>query len=292
MPSFGGSYWRHGLCSLGPNACSPQWGRHAGGPLCLLRGTQPPFTRVEGLFPVLLCPGCLAKRARGRGPYPDLSDEEMRAGLDLLPTWVLEQKAAANRQGIAVMRQRLARGEPVVPMYGPLGLAWLGRQADIAEQLIRAAGSHPPLRRQPAASHPSCDQPPGVRSDHALARPAPPGRDLTTKPTSRLTTATPAAPRPVAASAHPPASCFWLLVRSEPARPARPAVWSQPASIPGDDSRPQLHLPADQQLSPRGRRRSTPGDLSSMPYQHGAQGGRQPRSERSWTGPARPARPG
>lgn len=31
----------------------------------------------------------------------------MRAGLELLPTWVLEQKAAANRQVIAVMRGRL-----------------------------------------------------------------------------------------------------------------------------------------------------------------------------------------
>jgi hypothetical protein len=75
-------------------------------------------------------------------PYPDLTDAEMRAGLDLLPTWVLEQKAAANRQVIAVMRGRLERGEPVVPMYGPLGLAWLQRQADIADQLIRARG-HP-----------------------------------------------------------------------------------------------------------------------------------------------------
>jgi hypothetical protein len=102
-----------------------------------------PFTRVEGLFTVLMCPACLAKRARGRGPYPYLTDEELRAGLNLLPTWVLEQKAAANRQVIATMRARLERGEPVVPMYGPLGLAWLQRQADIAEQLIRARGQPP-----------------------------------------------------------------------------------------------------------------------------------------------------
>jgi hypothetical protein len=108
--------------------------------------TDGPFTRVEGLFTVLMCPACLARRARGRGPYPDLSDEEMRAGLELLPTWVLEQKAAANRQVIAVMRQRLERGERVVPMYGPLGLAWLGRQADIAEQLIRAREQPPSAR--------------------------------------------------------------------------------------------------------------------------------------------------
>ncbi|HZB59132.1 MAG TPA: hypothetical protein VFA73_08090 [Actinomycetota bacterium] len=35
----------------------------------------------------------------------------MRAGLDLLPTRVLEQKAGANRQVNAAMRQRLAAGE-------------------------------------------------------------------------------------------------------------------------------------------------------------------------------------
>jgi hypothetical protein len=79
-----------------------------------------------------------------RGPYPDLTDAEMRAQLDLLPTWVLEQKAAANRQVIAVMRQRLERGERVVPMYGPLGLAWLQRQAEIAEQLVQARTAGPP----------------------------------------------------------------------------------------------------------------------------------------------------
>jgi hypothetical protein len=45
---------------------------------------------------------------------------------------------------IAVMRARLERGERVVPMYGPLGLAWLQRQADIAAPLIRARGQVPP----------------------------------------------------------------------------------------------------------------------------------------------------
>lgn len=64
----------------------------------------------------------------------------MRAGLDQLPTWVLEQKVAANRQVIAEMDGRLERGELVQRMYGPLGLAWLQRQADIAEQLIRERG--------------------------------------------------------------------------------------------------------------------------------------------------------
>ena len=38
---------------------------------------------------------------------------------------------------IAMMVGRLEGGEPVARMYGPLGLAWLQRQAEIAEQLIR-----------------------------------------------------------------------------------------------------------------------------------------------------------
>jgi hypothetical protein len=40
------------------------------------------------------------------------------------------------------MAQRLERSEPVVPMYGPLGLAFLERQAEAAEQLLaeRQAG--------------------------------------------------------------------------------------------------------------------------------------------------------
>jgi hypothetical protein len=106
-------------------------------------GVDQPLARVEGLFAVLVCSPCLARRARGRGPYPDLTDAEMRNGLDLLPTWVLEQKTAANRRVVAVMCQRLERGEAVVPMYGPLGLAWLQRQAEVAEQLLRARGQPP-----------------------------------------------------------------------------------------------------------------------------------------------------
>ena len=44
------------------------------------------------------------------GPYPVMTRAEMRAGLDLMATWALEQKAAANRQLIAAMRRRLAAG--------------------------------------------------------------------------------------------------------------------------------------------------------------------------------------
>ena len=58
------------------------------------------------------------------------------------PELVLEQKAAANRQVIAVMRQRLAAGEQVARMYQESGLAWLERQAEVAEGLVgkRQAG--------------------------------------------------------------------------------------------------------------------------------------------------------
>jgi hypothetical protein len=69
----------------------------------------------------------------------------MRGSLALLPSWALEQKAAANRQVIAVMRQRLAAGEAVARMYQEPGLAWLERQAAAAEDLLaeRQAADHP-----------------------------------------------------------------------------------------------------------------------------------------------------
>jgi len=62
---------------------------------------------VGGLFTVLICADCQAARGRGSRPDPVMTRAEMRAGLDLLPTWALEQKAAANRQLIAVMRLRM-----------------------------------------------------------------------------------------------------------------------------------------------------------------------------------------
>jgi hypothetical protein len=96
-----------------------------------------------GLFTVLMCAGCLAARGHGAGPYPVMTWAEMRAGLDLLPTWALEQKAAAaNRQVIAVMRERLAAGEQVARMYQEPGLAWLERQAQAAEELITERQNH------------------------------------------------------------------------------------------------------------------------------------------------------
>ena len=59
----------------------------------------------------------------------------MRAGLDQMPTWALEQKAAANRGVIDTMRRRLAAGEEVGRMSQEPGLAWLERQAEVAEDL-------------------------------------------------------------------------------------------------------------------------------------------------------------
>jgi hypothetical protein len=60
--------------------------------------TSGPFSKVEGLFTVLMCADCQAARGHGSGPYPVMTRAQMQAGLDLLPTWALEQKAAANRQ--------------------------------------------------------------------------------------------------------------------------------------------------------------------------------------------------
>jgi hypothetical protein len=39
-----------------------------------------------------------------------LTDAELRDGLDLLPTWALAQKAAANGRVIAIMGGRVERG--------------------------------------------------------------------------------------------------------------------------------------------------------------------------------------
>jgi hypothetical protein len=106
--------------------------------------TTGPFTKVEGLFTVLMCTDCQAARGYGAGPYPVMTRAEMRKSLALLPSSALAQKAAANRQVIAVMRQRLAAGEQVARMYQEPGLAWLERQAEAAEQLLADGTSQPP----------------------------------------------------------------------------------------------------------------------------------------------------
>jgi hypothetical protein len=116
-----------------------------GGHCSFCGATRGPFATVEGLVTVLICIPCLEVRQaqpdtrlglHDPGPYPPMTPAEMRESLELLPSWVLAQKAAANRQLIAVMRQRLAAGEQVARMYQEPGLAWLERQAEAAEDLL------------------------------------------------------------------------------------------------------------------------------------------------------------
>jgi hypothetical protein len=58
---------------------------------------------LEGLFMVLMCADCQSAGGHSTGPYPVMTQVEMRAGLDLLPTWVLELKAPAfSAPGIAL----------------------------------------------------------------------------------------------------------------------------------------------------------------------------------------------
>jgi hypothetical protein len=122
-----------------------------GGHCSFCGATRGPFATVEGLVTVLICIPCLEVRQaqpdtrlglHDPGPYPPMTPAEMRESLELLPSWVLAQKAAANRQLIAVMRQRLAAGEQVARMYQQPGLAWLERQAEAAEALLAERQAH------------------------------------------------------------------------------------------------------------------------------------------------------
>jgi hypothetical protein len=83
---------------------------------------------------VLMCVDCQA--VRGRGPCLVMTRAEMRAGLDLLPTWTLEQKPAAQppaHRGHAPLTGCRRAG---ARMYQEPGLAWLERQAKVAEELV------------------------------------------------------------------------------------------------------------------------------------------------------------
>jgi hypothetical protein len=103
-----------------------------GGHCSFCGATRGPFAKVEGLFTVLIYVPCLEVRQAqpstrlGRhdpGPYPLMTRGEVRESLELLLSWVRAQKAAANRQLITVMRQRLAAGEQVAPDVSGAGLA-------------------------------------------------------------------------------------------------------------------------------------------------------------------------
>jgi hypothetical protein len=56
-----------------------------------------------------------------------------------MPTWALEQKAAANRQVIAIMRRHLAAGEEVARIYQEPGLCCLSRPHLVAHLRFLAA---------------------------------------------------------------------------------------------------------------------------------------------------------
>jgi hypothetical protein len=102
----------------------------------LCGSTSGPFNKVEGLFTVLMCADCQAARGHGSGPYPVMTRAEMRAALDLMPTWALQQKRPPTAKSSAITGQRLAAGEEVPRMYQEPGLAWLERQAEVAEDLV------------------------------------------------------------------------------------------------------------------------------------------------------------
>ena len=111
--------------------------------------TSGPFVKVEGLFTVLMCADCQAARGHGSGPYSVMTRAEMRAGLNLMPTWALQHRVAANRQVIAIMRRRLAAGEEVARMTRSQGCpGWSDKP--------RWPRSYPPGVRRPglAAAEP------------------------------------------------------------------------------------------------------------------------------------------
>ena len=58
----------------------------------LIVAAPEPFNKVEGLFTVLMCADCQAARGYGSSPYPVMTRAEMRAGLDLLPTWAWSRR--------------------------------------------------------------------------------------------------------------------------------------------------------------------------------------------------------
>jgi hypothetical protein len=122
------------------------FGEGDAGSLLVLWLHQRAVQQGGGLFTVLMCADCQAARGHGSAPYPVMTRSEMRAGLDLMPTWALQQKAAANRQVIEIMRRRLAAGEEVARMYQEPGLSWLERQAEVAEELV--AGRQAVRRRR------------------------------------------------------------------------------------------------------------------------------------------------
>ena len=90
-----------------------------------------------------MCADCQAARGYGTGPYPVMTRAQ-RESLALLPSWVLVQKAAANRQ----LSPSRASGWRLVSKWpgcirSRAGL--VGASAEAAEDLLpeRQAADHP-----------------------------------------------------------------------------------------------------------------------------------------------------
>jgi hypothetical protein len=60
----------------------------------------------------------------------------MRSGLDLLPTWALEQEGGRQPPDHRGHAPTTGGGEQVARMYQEPGLAWLERQAEVMEDLV------------------------------------------------------------------------------------------------------------------------------------------------------------
>jgi hypothetical protein len=123
-------------------------------------------------------------------------------------------------------------------MYGPLGLAWLQRQADIAEQLIQPRRQPPPTHRQPAVQ--------------AAPQPAPHGTALAsascTSPLNQLHPARAPAPGPGRARGCPSRAACRHRPRAfargrRPARSTGPAV-AAPRAGPARRSSPAPAAPS------------------------------------------------
>jgi hypothetical protein len=147
----------------------------AGGHCSFCGATSGPFAKVEGLFTVLICIPCLEVRQtqpdthlglHDPSPYPAMTRAQMRESLELLPSWVLAQKAAANRQAVAscVSGWRLASRWP-----GCIGSrAWPGWRAK-----LRLPSSYSPSGK-PASRTRTCGSAAGAgRRQASLNRPGP-----------------------------------------------------------------------------------------------------------------------
>jgi hypothetical protein len=131
---------------------------------CSFCGSTGRFSRLEGLFMVLMCADGQSAGGHSTGPYPVMTQAEMRACLDLLPTWALEQKANAfsvpcERTALLAPWLPQCRPSPVPPRH--LGIC---RRDGEALAGLRMAAGHLTGTRLPACGSTSRRGPPGVQA--------------------------------------------------------------------------------------------------------------------------------